>query len=119
MDRQPSTLKEYVEAIRDALICERCGRYVGSLALDRYLPPPYPVAIGKASEDEIDALVGFEWAMVERLRRGNFTIRHPERDGRCMSVGEWLRRHDEDDDAEGGAGEDDGTGGSNGATGSG
>jgi hypothetical protein len=97
MNRQPASLKEYIEAIREALVCERCGRYVGSLALDRYVPPPYPLAIGRMSDDEVEVLAGFEWQMVERLRRGNFTIRHPERDGRCISVREWLR-DDEDED---------------------
>ena len=42
------------------------------------------------------ALVGFEWHMRDRLRRGNFVIRHPEIDGRCVTYREWLKSDDED-----------------------
>jgi hypothetical protein len=104
VDKQPSTLKEFVEAIREGLVCGRCGRYIGSLSLERYVPPPYPIAVGKASDDEVDALVAFEWQMLQRLRSGNFTLRHPQRDGECVTVREWLRRGDEDDE---GAGDED------------
>jgi hypothetical protein len=105
---QPKTIADFVEAIRARLVCDRCGRYVGSLAPQRYLPPPYPVALDKiTTDDEVAALIGFEWHMAGRLRDGNFTIRHPERDGHCVSVREWIERDiDEDEDEE----DDDGAG---------
>lgn len=99
MNAQPSTVKEYIEELRAGLVCERCGRYVGSLAARRYLPPPYPVAIEHADDDEVESLIGFEWYMLNRLRAGNFVVRHPERDGRCISYREWLAR-DADDEAD-------------------
>jgi hypothetical protein len=85
---------------RAGLVCDRCGKYVGSLARGRYLPPPYPVAVDRISpEHEVEALLAFELHLVGRLRRGNFVIRHPQRDGRCISVREWLEGDDEDDGA--------------------
>ena len=36
--------------------------------------------------------------MIGLLRSGNFVIRHPERDGRCVSIREWLADDDDDDD---------------------
>ena len=98
---QPSTIPEFIDAIRSGLVCERCGRYIGSLGATTYLPPPYAVALDKiASDDEVSALVGFEWHMLGRLRDGNFTIRHPEIDGACVTMREWLARQDDDDDDE-------------------
>lgn len=95
---QPKTLAEFISAIREGLVCDRCGKYVGSLAERRYVPPPYPVALGKITADEeVEALVGFEWHMLNRLRAGNFTICHPEIDGRCASYREWLEQDDEAD----------------------
>lgn len=93
---------EFITAIREGLVCARCGRYVGSLAAKTYLPPPYPVALDRiGADDEVAALVGFEWHMLGRKRQGNFTIAHPERDGTCVSVREWLASSDEaeEDDA--------------------
>jgi hypothetical protein len=34
--------------------------------------------------------------MVARMRQGNFVIRHPQIDGRCVSVREWVERDDEE-----------------------
>jgi hypothetical protein len=102
----PKTLAEFIDAIRAELVCARCGRYIGSLAASRFLPAPYPVALDKiGADDEVAALVGFEWHMVQRLRDGNFTIAHPEIDGRCVSMREWLAHDDSDsgDDAAEGA----------------
>lgn len=94
---QPQTIAEFIEAIRAGLVCDRCGRYIGSLGATRYLPPPYPVALDRiGADDEVAALIGFEWHMVGLLRDGKFTIRHPERDGQCVSVKEWARYDDED-----------------------
>ncbi len=98
---QPGTLTEFIAAIRAGLVCARCGRYVGSLGAKTYLPPPYPVSLDKIpSDDEVAALVGFEWHMLGRLREGNFTIRHPEVDGRCVTMRQWLAHEHEDDDDE-------------------
>ena len=96
---QPTTVTEFIEAIRAGLVCDRCGRYIGTLGLKKYLPPPYPVALDKiAADDEVAALVGFEWHMLGRLREGNFTIRHPQLDGRCSSLREWAAANDDDGD---------------------
>ena len=83
----PSTPAELIERIREGLICDRCRKYVGSLAAQRYLPPPYPVAIDGA-DDEAATLIGYEWHMLGRLVQGRFTIRHPQLDGRCVSIRE-------------------------------
>jgi hypothetical protein len=101
-DQQPTTLPEFIEAIRAGLVCERCGRYIGSLGSQKYVPPPYPVALDKiTSDDEVAALVGFEWHMLGRLRDANFTLRHPEIDGRCVTMREWLAHaHGETDEDE-------------------
>lgn len=94
---QPSTLAEFIEAIRAGLVCVRCGRYIGSLGTGRYLPPPYPVALDKIDANgEVAALVGFEWHMLNLVRDGRFTIGHPERDGKCISLREWTA--DDDDE---------------------
>jgi hypothetical protein len=104
MTTSPRTIGEYLEAIRGGLVCDRCGRYVGSLAATRYLPPPYPVALGRLRpEDEAEALVAFEWHMLGRLREGGFTIRHPQVDGRCVSIREWAEAEVDEE------GEEDGT----------
>ncbi|MHB8514418.1 MAG: hypothetical protein ACYC9X_14345 [Dehalococcoidia bacterium] len=104
MHPQPQTLQEFISELRAALVCDRCGRYVGSLAPKRYLPPLYPVALDRIGEDdEVRALVGFEWHMLHRMRQGNFVIRHPERDGHCISYREWVASDDEEgEDEEGG-----------------
>jgi hypothetical protein len=95
------TLADLVAEVRGGLVCARCGKYVGSLATKRYLPPPYPVALDRITEDqEVEALIGFELHMIGRLRQGNFVIRHPEVDGHCVSVREWVERDDEDADDE-------------------
>lgn len=95
----PKSLAEFIDAIRAGLTCGRCGRYVGSLAAKRYLPPPFPIALDKIpADDEVAALIGFEWHMLGRMRDGNFTIMHPERDGQCVSIREWLASDDDDDE---------------------
>jgi hypothetical protein len=94
----PRTLGDLIDEVRSSLVCDRCGRYVGSLAEKTYLPPNYPVAVGKDRlDDEVGALVAFEVHMLERLRRGNFTIRHPQKNGRCVSIREWLEDEAEAD----------------------
>ena len=97
---------EFIETIRAGLVCERCGRYIGSLAADSYLPPLYPVAVEDTPpDDEVRALVAFEWHLLGMLRQGKFVIRHPEREGACVSVEDWARDGDGEDgaeDAEGG-----------------
>lgn len=102
---QPKTFSEFIDAVRAELVCDRCGRYVGSMDAERYKPAPYPVALGKIDADhEAEALVGFEWHMVGLLRQTAFAVRHPEHDGRCVSFREWAAANasedeDEDDDA--------------------
>ncbi len=98
MPPPPKTLAEFIDALREGLVCDRCGKYVGSLAKKRYLPPPYPVALDGVPDDEVQALIAFEWHMLDRLQRGNFTIRHPQRDGHCVTFREWLADDDEEDD---------------------
>jgi len=106
MTQGPKTLAELIAEVRAGLVCDRCGKYVGSLATKSYLPPPYPVALDRISADEeVEALLGFELHMIGRMRQGNFVIRHPERDGQCVSVREWVE-HGEDDDEDGEAEED-------------
>jgi hypothetical protein len=101
MTLQPRSLNDYIAEIRQGLVCGRCGKYIGSLALRRYLPPPYPVALDRiAADQEVEALVGFEWHMLDRMRRGNFTIMHPELDGRCVTVREWVEAGYDDEDEE-------------------
>lgn len=101
---QPSSVSEYIDAIRAALVCDRCGRYIGSLAATRYLPPPYAVVVdpvtSEARQDDVASLIAFEWYMVGRLRDGNFTLRHPQAHGRCVSVKEWLEAEDDEVDDE-------------------
>lgn len=97
MDKQPATLSEFVQEIREGLTCDRCGKYVGTLAKRRYLPPRYPVALDRFSpEEEVEALVGFEWHMLGLVRQGNFVIRHAQKDGRCLSYREWADSRGED-----------------------
>jgi hypothetical protein len=96
MAEQPKTLAEFIDAIRADLVCDRCGAYIGGLALKRFKPAPYPVALGKIGvEDEAEALIGFEWYMVAQLRAGKFTVRHAQLDGACVSFREWAE--DEED----------------------
>ena len=98
MVQQPRTLAEFIDAIREGLVCARCGAYVGGLARKRFLPAPYPVALDKiGADDEAEALVGFEWHMVNLLRQGKFVISHPERDGQCITFREWAADGDEDE----------------------
>ena len=106
MPAAPQTLSEFIDALREGLVCDRCGKYVGSLAKKRYLPPPYPVALDRITDhDEVEALIAFEWHMLDRLRQGNFTIRHPQRDGHCITFREWLASdEDEDEDPVNGEG---------------
>lgn len=95
----PKTLTEFIDAVRAGLVCDRCGTYVGSLAQKRYLPPPYPIALDKIGSDaEVEALIGFERHMVDLLRKGNFTIRHAQKEGRCVSVREWREADAEADE---------------------
>jgi hypothetical protein len=96
---QPRTLGDLITEVRSGLVCDRCGRYVGSLAEKTYLPPNYPVAVSK-EDDEVSALVTFEIHMLERLRRGNFAIRHPQKDGRCVSIREWMEDDETGEDHE-------------------
>ena len=96
MTTTPRTLREHIDVIREGMVCERCGRYIGSLAPDSYLPPAYPVAVEDSSpEDEVRALVAFEWHLLGMMRQGKFVIRHPERDGVCVSIEEWGRDGEE------------------------
>jgi hypothetical protein len=95
----PRTVGDFINILRTEYVCSRCGRYIGSLAPTRYLPPPYPVALDKVgTDDEVAALVGFEWYMLKRLREGNFVLRHPQRRGRCVSIREWAESDDDDDE---------------------
>ncbi len=95
------SLNDYIAEIRHGLVCARCGVYVGSLAITHYLPPPYPVALDRiTAEQEVEALIGFEWYMLGRLRGGNFTLAHPEIDGRCVSVRAWAESVDDDDEVD-------------------
>jgi hypothetical protein len=95
----PRTLAEYIEAIREAFVCSRCGRYVGSLAASEYVPPPYPVGVEDVpADDELRSLVTFEWHMLGLLRQNRFTLTHPHKDGQCVSAAEWAR--DEEDEGE-------------------
>ena len=95
----PRTIGELILEVRRGLVCDRCGRYVGSLAENTYLPANYPVAVSKDRlDDEVGALVTFELHMIDRMRNGNFVIRHPQKDGRCVSVREWLADDEDDDD---------------------
>jgi hypothetical protein len=100
--RQPQTITEFIEAIRAGFVCDKCGRYIGSLGTEKYLPPPYPIALDKIqADDEVAALVGFEWHMLQRLRDGNFMLRHPQLDGRCSSLREWAAAQADDEDDHG------------------
>lgn len=102
MADQPKSIADFIDEIRAGLVCERCGRYIGSLARNRYLPPPYPVALGRIGpEQEIEALIGFEWHMLNLMREGQFVIRHPEREGRCVSIQEWAEAEDDEDEPNG------------------
>ena len=97
----PATLSEFIDAVRAGLVCDRCGRYVGSLGPKKYLPPPYPVALDKIpATDEAAALVGFEWHMLNRMREGNFVIRHPQGRGGCVSLREWAEEEDDESEAD-------------------
>ncbi|MDE3097063.1 MAG: hypothetical protein KGK07_13830 [Chloroflexota bacterium] len=97
MTAPPRTLQEFISALRSGLVCDRCGRYVGSLSPERYVPPPYPVGLDRIGDgEEVQALIGFEWHMLRRMQEGNFVIRHPERDGACITYREWVDAEDED-----------------------
>lgn len=99
MDQEPKSLADWIIELRATLLCYRCGKYVGGLGPRRYLPPPYPVALGKiASEDEVEVLIGFESHMMGRVRKANFRISHPQRDGGCVSFREWVAGNDDEDD---------------------
>lgn len=102
MGQHPRTLSEFIDAIRGSLVCDRCGKYIGGLARKRFLPAPYPVALGRiGADDEAEALIGFEWHMVGLLRDGKFVLRHAQLEGRCVSFREWAARDDgvaDDDD---------------------
>jgi hypothetical protein len=97
-DVRGSTLQQMIEELRAGLVCDRCGRYVGSLGPTKYRPAPYPVALDRLTdEDEVPVLIGFERYMLALLREGKFTLRHPQVDGRCATVAEWAAaRADED-----------------------
>ena len=98
MSETPKRIGDFITEIRTGLVCARCGKYIGSLAPRRYLPPPYPVALEPiSSDDEVDALIGFEWHMLGLLREGRFVIQHPERDGHCITFREWMESDDEED----------------------
>ena len=101
-DQTPTTVAEFIHAVRAGLTCERCGRYVGCIGLKTYLPAPYAVAFDRiGADDEVSALVGFEWYMLGLMRAGGFTIRHPQSDdGRCISIREWARDDDVDEDVD-------------------
>jgi hypothetical protein len=96
MADQPKTLAEFIDAIRAGLICGVCGKYVGGLAPRRFLPAPYPVALGKiGAEDEAEVLIGFEWYLLGLMRAGTFVVKHPQLGGECVSFREWAARDDE------------------------
>jgi hypothetical protein len=98
---QPKTIAQYIDAIREGLVCERCGNYVGSLATRRFLPAPYPVALDKLwADDEAEALIAYEWHLVNEIRSGKYVIRHPERDGHCVTYREWVASDEDDDESE-------------------
>lgn len=104
MNEASRTLSDYISEIRRDLVCDQCGRYVGSLSASKYVPPPYPIAIERIEEDdEAATLIGFEWHMLGLLRQGKFTIRHPQSKGRCVSIREWYAEQDEAEVAEDGA----------------
>jgi|CXWL01.1.fsa_nt_gi hypothetical protein len=93
-------MADYIEAIRAGFVCGRCGRYVGALSATQYLPPIYPIAFEDIpADDEARSLVQFEWHMLGMLRSGKFVLRHPERDGICVSMHEWARSEESDEDA--------------------
>lgn len=100
----PRSLAEYIETIRDGLVCNRCGRYVGSLTTNRFIPPLYPIAFEDVPpDDEARSLVSFEWHLLGMLRQGKFVIRHPEREGACISIEQWAAEEEDDgeeDDSE-------------------
>jgi hypothetical protein len=96
--QEPKSLSDWIAEIRSGLTCSRCGKYVGSLGTGRYLPPQYPVALAAiTADDEVEALIGFEAHMIQRLREGNFRIAHHEIDGRCVSYREWIESDDDED----------------------
>ena len=33
---QPKTIREFIQALHEGLVCDRCGRYVGSLGEERH-----------------------------------------------------------------------------------
>ena len=102
MQAQPRTIQEFISELRASLVCDRCGRYVGSLSPERYVPPPYPVGLDRIGDgEEVQALIGFEWHMLQRMQEGNFVIRHPARDGQCITYRDWIAAEDEDDADEG------------------
>lgn len=101
MTERPNTLAEFIDAVREGLTCDRCGKYVGAIARKRFRPAPYPVALDKiGAEDEAEALIGFEWYMVNLLRQGKFLIRHPQLEDRCVTFQEWAADDTDGDDAE-------------------
>ena len=98
MTGQPKTLAEFIDAVREGLTCDRCGKYVGAIARKRFRPAPYPVALDKiGADDEAEALIGFEWYMVSLLRQSKFVIRHPQLDDHCVTFREWAEDDDDDD----------------------
>jgi hypothetical protein len=92
-------LTAIIEKVRGRLVCDRCGRYVGSLSPERYLRPPYPIAVD-TYDDNVTPIVAFERYMADRLAEGRFTIRHAQLDGRCVSYRDWLRAEYGEDDEE-------------------
>ena len=99
MSDQPKTLAAFIDAIRAGLVCDRCGKYIGGLAPERFLPAPYAVALGKVgAEDEAEVLIGFEWYMMGLLRAGSFKLRHPQLKGECVNFREWAAQVDEADE---------------------
>jgi hypothetical protein len=99
MTGQPRTLAEFIDAVREGLTCDRCGKYVGAIDRKRFRPAPYPVALDKiGADDEAEALIGFEWYMVNRLRQAKFVIRHPQLNDRCVTFREWAADGDDEVD---------------------
>jgi hypothetical protein len=96
----PPSTAQHIELIRAGFCCDRCGRYVGALAGGTYLPPIYPVATADTIDDEARSLVAFELHMLGLLRQNKFILRHPQREGACITARAWAAEDAEGEDQE-------------------